>query len=146
MCLRALAALPTKRAASVFVAPPTNPAVHPRELAPMEHMAQDDELVYAVPSACLPKLRFTRGLAGKRSLDFEGLLAGVYVEALAGSGATHSFDSSKPLHDNGIAFNAIDMPEARMDDGTAVSILGATSLKLGPVLVRHRFLVVDMDA
>lgn len=115
----------------------------------MEHMAEDDELVYPVRSLHIPSLRFTRALAGRKSLSFEGLLAGVYVEALADPGATHSFASAEYLRSNNICYNPVSVPDAHLADGTTVRILGVTDsleLKLGHFRVKHSFLVVDMDA
>jgi hypothetical protein len=51
---------------------------YPVEFVPMERLAQDDELVYRVTSGSAPTLLSTRALAGKKSLSFQGLLAGVY--------------------------------------------------------------------
>lgn len=88
----------------VLVAPTPDPTSHPQECAPMEqHMAEEGELVYPVRSLRVPSLRLTRGLAGRKSLSFEGLVAGEYVEALAGPWATHSISSAEYLRSNNIS-------------------------------------------
>lgn len=133
----------------VFVAPAPDPTSHPKEFAPMEHMAEDDELVYPVRSLSIPSLRFTRALAGRKFLSFEGLLAGAYVEALADPGATHSFASAEYLRANNLWYKPVSVPDAHLDDGTTVRIFGLTdsmTLKFGHFRVKHSFLVVDMDA
>jgi hypothetical protein len=114
----------------------------------MEHMAEDDELVYCVQTRA-PSLRFTRALAGRKSLSFEGLLAGAYVEPLADSGATHSFVSADFLQNNGICFKTVSVPDAHLADGAAIRILGVThslELKLGSFRCKHEFIVVEMAA
>jgi hypothetical protein len=68
----------------IFIASSPDPTLHPRKYAPLEHLALDDELVYPVEDG-LPRPRFTRALAGLKSLSFEDLLAGAYLEALADS-------------------------------------------------------------
>jgi hypothetical protein len=102
----------------------------------MEHLAADDELVYRVED-CLPLLCFTRALAGRKSLCFEGSLSGAYVEALADSGATHSFVASEYLHRNGISYKPVSVSAAHLANGDQVNILGITDaleLKLGAFL------------
>jgi hypothetical protein len=100
----------------------TNPdqVLYPDSFAPMEHMTGTNELVYSVGSPDVPTLRFTRALAGRTSLCFEGLLAGAYVLALADSGATHSFASLNYLHSNNLCYDPIAAPDAKLADGTAV--------------------------
>jgi hypothetical protein len=122
---------------------------HPVEFVPMDHLAQDDELVYRVSLGGAPTLLSTRALAGKKSLSFDGLLAGAYVLALVDSGATHSFVSFQYLNDNHISYDPVSVPEAKLADGTMIRILGVTRLvevKLGAFRFKHRFLVVDMDS
>jgi hypothetical protein len=85
----------------------------------MELVTEDDDLVYPVMSSP-PTLRFTRALEGYKSLSFEGLLAGVYVEALADRSATHSFASASFLQLNGISIQPVSVPAARLADGTSV--------------------------
>jgi hypothetical protein len=73
----------------VFYPPSSEPTSRPKEFALMEHMASNDELVHPVEDG-LPRLRFTRALAGHKSLVFEGLSAGAYLEAFADSRTSHS--------------------------------------------------------
>jgi hypothetical protein len=134
---------------AVFSSTTTDEVFHPDAFAPMEHMAGTDELVYSVGFPDVPTLRFTRALAGRKSLCFEGLIAGAYVLALADSGATHSFASLNYLHSNNICYDPIAAPDAKLADGTAIGIVGVTKLlevKLGAFRFKHRFLVVDMDS
>jgi hypothetical protein len=124
--MHSLGVLPTSRVPPVFTAAAQDETLSPEEFIPMEHMAEDDDLVYPVMSSP-STLHFTRALAGYKSLSFEGLLAGVYVEALADSGATHSFASASFLQNNGISFQPVSVPDARLADGTSVRIMGLTS-------------------
>jgi transposase InsO family protein len=132
-----------------FIAPKTTPAKHPKEFVPMEHMHEEDELVYMVRQHELPTLRFTRALGGRKSLSFEGLLAGVFVEALTDSGATHSFASLNFLRSNGISYEPVSMSSANLADGSAIKIVGMTKkleLKIGCFRIKHAFIVIDMEA
>jgi hypothetical protein len=132
----------------VYVSSTPGQVSHPEEFIPLEHLGEDDEMVYSVPPA-VPTLRFTRALAGKKSLSFECLLAGSYVLALADSGATHSFASLEYLRNSNICFDPVSVPAARLADGKSLGILGITptlEVKLGPFRFKHRFLVVDMES
>ena len=57
---------------------------HPQEFGAMDHLAQDDELVYA------PKLNRSQ-VPGCRALTNEMLLQHFYAKCHVDSGATHSF-------------------------------------------------------
>lgn len=131
----------------VFVAQKAQPTLPPREFAPMEFQASDDELVYRVRTH--PALCLTRELGGRRSLLFESLLAGSYAELLLDSGASHSFVSSQYLAESGITFEHVDFPDASLADGSCVRVLGITKrleLKIGSFRCKQQYLVVDMDA
>jgi hypothetical protein len=96
----------------------------------------------------LPRLRFTRALAGHKSLSFEDSLAGEYLEALADSRATYSFVSVDFLRRIETSFQQISASAANLANGNPIKIMGITTaleLKMSSFRVKHEFLVVGMD-
>jgi hypothetical protein len=74
LAMHSLGVFPSSRVPPVFTAAAQDYTLPPQEFVPMEHMAEDDELVYPVLSSP-PTRRFTRALVGYKSLSFEGFLA-----------------------------------------------------------------------
>ena len=78
----------------VFVSRHLSKTRHPAAFAPLDHMVEDDELVYA-PSLCFTAVK------GQHSLGFEGLVQQLYGQFFVDTWTTHSFvlhgESSKRL-------------------------------------------------
>ena len=82
-----------------------------------------------------------------RLLTFECTVAGAYGLALTDSGASASFISTAYARSHGITVLARDIPPARLADDSTLSINGVTRevwLRIGPLAVKQRFLVLDM--
>jgi hypothetical protein len=93
----------------------------------MDHAAETDELVYPVKENSvrkLPTLFFTRSLAGRESMVFEALvMRDLLCTVLLDSGATHSFVSTRFMHENKISYKAA-QSSARLADGQRLAIVG----------------------
>jgi hypothetical protein len=128
---------------------PTN---HRQELAPMDHAAEMEELVYQVKDNSvrkLPTLFFTRSLAGRESMVFEALVMHDFLcIALLDSGASHSFVSARFMHENTISYKAA-QSSARLADGQRLAIDGFVTkfpLKAGSMSWEQSFLVVSLPS
>jgi hypothetical protein len=72
----------------------------------------------------VPELFVSRKLGGRKALFFEALFSGCFCEALADSGASHSFVSVYFLQDNQLSFQPVAAPNAALADGSVLPIVG----------------------
>ena len=124
----------------VFVSQCLPKTGHPAAFAPLDHMVEDDELVYA-PSLCFTEVK------GQRFLVFEGLVQQLYGQFFVDCEATHSFVSLDFARTNHLTFAHVDQTSATLAGGNGVSIHGvlkSVDVKFGAFRARQDFLVVDI--
>jgi hypothetical protein len=134
----------------VFHAPKPPTTIHPKSWAPLEHIVEDDELVYPVPNvrkglSPIPNLRFLHAVPGKKSLRFEALLRSVFCVALADSGATHSFVSQNFCDRHGLKFSFVTSHALLADGQTSLPVVGVmwnATLKIHRFSCKQSFLVL----
>ena len=101
----------------VFVSRHLSKTRHPAAFAPLDHMVEDDELVYA-PSLCFTAVK------GQHSLGFEGLVQQLYGQFFVDTWTTHSFVSLDFARANHLSFEPVEQTSATLADGNGVSIHG----------------------
>ena len=124
----------------VFVSRRLPKTGHPAAFATLDHMVEDDEVVYA-PSLCFTEVK------GQRSLVFKGLVQQLYSQFFVDCGATHSFVSLDFARANHLTVEPVEQTSATLADGNGVSIHGvlkSLDAKFGAFRAKQDFLVVDI--
>jgi hypothetical protein len=119
----------------VFVSRRLPKTGHPAAFAPLDHMVEDDEVVYA-PSLCFTEVKV-----------FKGLVQQLYSQFFVDCGATHSFVSLDFARANHLTFEPVEQTSATLADGNGVSIHGvlkSLDVKFGAFRAKQDFLVVDI--
>jgi Retroviral aspartyl protease len=138
----------------VFHAPKPPATVFPKAWAPLEHMCENDELVYPIRTVrqtsefALPALRFLRSVPGRKSLRFEFLLRSVFCVGIVDSGATHSFITKRFCEQNCLSYTSASSQALLADGSTTLSVIGVcwnAALQLHSFRCKQSFLVLDSD-
>jgi len=134
--------------ATVFHAPKPPATLHPRSWAPLDHLHEDDELVYPVRTGSpVPTLRFLHSL-GRKSLKFEMLVRSVYCVCMTDSGATHSFMSLRFAKANSLKFARVHSSALLADGKTQLPVVGVmwnSQVKIDRFSCLQSFLVLDIE-
>jgi hypothetical protein len=138
----------------VFHASKPPATIFPTTWAPLEHLCEDDELVYPIrtvrqtPKFSLPALRGVNWTPGRKSLHFELLLRSVFGVGLLDSGATHSFVTKSFCKQNSIGYTSARTQAMLADGNTALPVVGVcwnAELKLHHFSCKQSFLVLDSN-
>jgi Retroviral aspartyl protease len=136
----------------VFHAPKPPATVYPAAWAPLEHMHEDDELVYPFntvrkrPEFRLPELKFLHAVPGRKSLRFELLLRSVFCIGILDSGATHSFITKRFCEQHHLSYTSASSQALLADGATTLPVIGVcwnALVKIHSFSCKQSFLVLD---
>jgi hypothetical protein len=139
----------------VFHAPKPPATVYPASWAPLEHMHEDDELVYPInsvrkrPVYQLPDLKFFHAVPGEKTLRFELLVRSVFCIGLVDSGATHSFITKRFCNQHHLSYASARSEALLADGATTLPVVGVcwnAQLNIHSFSCTQSFLVLESNA